>query len=140
MVAPKLTPQQIAARERADQRAARAARIATAAAVNTLAVHLQGAFPAAFCDPPRPLAIGINKPLAEAVKDVHSAKVVAAFLGHWCRRTAYLEALARGEPRVDLDGNQTGDVTDHQREVARAAFAARQPADAAASPATTEGA
>ena len=50
--------------------------------------------------------------------------IVAAVLRWWTARRDYLEALARGEPRVDLAGRPMGSPTPKERELTLRALAA----------------
>lgn len=70
--------------------------------------------PAVFCDPPRPLAIGIHETLIELLAGEFDAVTIRRFLLIWTRQSAYREALvaaaAVGGPRYDLDGVPCGVV------------------------------
>src|SRR5271166_5296560 len=78
-------------------------------------------WPAAF--PRRYAAV---KPLAPSVERVIGAAMgwslqyAKGVLSVWKRRTAYCDAVLRGGLRIDIDGNETGElITDHAREMAR---------------------
>lgn len=64
-----------------------------------------------------PLAIGINKQLAERHPDI-DAKALRAALFHHTRSFAYLKAMSKAEHRFGLNGEQAGEVTAEQREFA----------------------
>jgi len=85
-----------------------------------LLTFLRAAAPAAFRDPPPPLAIGIRIDIAR-VATGYSARDVRRALGTWCRRSSYLRALSHGAVRVHLDGSAAGTVSD-----SHAAFAQEQ--------------
>jgi hypothetical protein len=77
-------------------------------------------FPNAFAAedaPQRPLALGIHKELKKAGFTFMGVQKAMALLA---RNPAYLAAVAAGGVRVGLDGEPTGEVTEAQREVARA--------------------
>ena len=65
----------------------------------------------------QPLAIGINKQLAEKHPDFE-AKTLRAALFHHTRSFGYLKAMAKAEQRFGLDGEPAGEVTAEQREYA----------------------
>ena len=52
---------------------------------------------------PIPLAIGIHVEIAEATG--FNERAISKFLGHWTHRSRYLAALARGDSRMDLNGD-----------------------------------
>lgn len=64
-----------------------------------------------------PLAIGVNKQLAERHPDIE-AKALRAALFHHTRSFPYLKAMAKAEQRFGLDGQPAGEVTAEQREFA----------------------
>jgi len=64
-----------------------------------------------------PLAINIHKKLIAAG---YNRKAVAVALGTYASAQPYLAALAAGKPRVNLDGEPVGKVTEAQREFAKA--------------------
>ncbi len=76
---------------------------------------LRGLCPAAFCDPPRPLRIGVFIDLCELLRGEFDGSIIGSFLHAWTRRPAYLDAIARGGPRFDLDGHPVGMVTAGER-------------------------
>ena len=84
--------------------------------------------PAVFNDCPPPLAIGIDVALIALLAGEFEAAVVACFLADWTRRTPYLEALARGDVRRDLDGCPTEAPDDRAREFAVTLLSRREAA------------
>lgn len=75
-------------------------------------------YPAAFGDEPRPLAIGIDKILRDALGA--SNATVSRLLTWWCMRPEYISALtAPGSQRYNLDGTIAGDVIPEHREAVR---------------------
>lgn len=57
----------------------------------------------------RPLKVGIHRDLRAAIpEDELSTTDLRHFLYKWVRRPPYLDALARGVRRVDLEGNDAG--------------------------------
>jgi len=89
------------------------------AAPAALEALLRELAPAVFNDRAPPLAIGIDGALIALLAGEFDAPVIARFLADWTRRPAYLEAVARGEVRRDLDGCPTAAPDD-----AACAFAA----------------
>jgi ProQ/FINO family len=69
----------------------------------------------AFSEPPRPLAIGIDKQIAELVGDQFERWVIVKVLRWWCARPDYLQALAGGGERIHLDGSSAGEISDRDR-------------------------
>ena len=63
----------------------------------------------------KPLAIGINKQLAEILEGTEG-KVLRQALRQHTQSTRYLKAVEKAEQRFDLDGNATGEVTEEQRQ------------------------
>lgn len=62
----------------------------------------------------QPLAIGINKKLAELHPELDQKSLRAA-LFHHTRSFAYVKTLSKAAHRVDLDGQPAGEITDEQR-------------------------
>lgn len=85
------------------------------AAPAALEATLRALAPAVFNDFPPPLAIGIDGALAALLADEFDAAVIGRFLADWTRRPAYLEAMARGAVRRDLDGHPTDVPLDSAR-------------------------
>jgi hypothetical protein len=86
------------------------------AAPAALEAMLRELAPAVFNDSPPPLAIGTGAVLVALLAGEFEAGMVSRFLADWTRRRAYLEALARGDVRRDLDGCPT-DVPDEDARV-----------------------
>ena len=75
----------------------------------------RGRWPAAFRVPRPPLMVGVREKMIEAGIEPGDAEV---FLAWWCTRPDYFDALAHGEPRVDLDGTPVGLPRDRDRYLA----------------------
>ena len=119
---PVPTPEQKAARVIAEQEAARLAR---ATAIRELTEYLMETYPATFPRPPAapvPLAIGIHVAILDAVRGRCSNNTLKVFLKRWTDKPRYLEALVAGEPRRNLDGALSGDLSEAEREVAAKAL------------------
>lgn len=71
--------------------------------------------PALFGDEPRPLKRGIYEDLLAAHGDTVAAEELKAALALHTRSTRYLNALASGQPRRDLDGQAVEPVAPDQR-------------------------
>lgn len=65
-----------------------------------------------------PVAIGIHAQIAAAAPDLTARRIDLA-LRAWTGRLSYLEALAKGRPRVDIDGRPAAQVTEAERDDAR---------------------
>lgn len=90
-----------------------------------LLILLRQVFPEAFPIPPVPLAVGIRRQIVEvACDDTFQWEDVAAVLRQWTRRQDYIEALARGEPRRNLDGSLAGEPKEPHRQLATKQLAA----------------
>ena len=100
------------AEARAARKAARRAALARVEAV--LSAH----FPAVFTRPAVPLAVGIHQAILAAAGDVITPQELERFLRHWTRQPGYLDALAHGEPRRNLDGSPAGEPDEAQRRAA----------------------
>jgi sRNA-binding protein len=78
-------------------------------------------FPAAFAAAPfethRPLALGIDKKLVEL--GVLSEAEAKAALRYYVRRVMYNKSCVAGAPRIDLDGNVAGFVSEEEAECSR---------------------
>jgi sRNA-binding protein len=74
--------------------------------------------PTVFNDQPPPLAIGIDAALVALLAGEFDAGVIGRFLRDWTHRPAYLEAVARGDERRDLDGHPAGTPDDRARSFA----------------------
>ena len=59
----------------------------------------------------RPLAIGIHLDVQAALGDEVKRKDLRDFFYRWVHRDPYLAAVARGEPRVGLDGEPVPDTS-----------------------------
>ena len=86
---------------------------------NNLLAALRGVAPEAFCSPPRPLAIGIDRQIRDLAGASVSKRDLSWCLRWWTSTPAYLAALAHGGPRVNLDGTIAGEVEPSHREHAR---------------------
>jgi ProQ/FINO family len=79
---------------------------------------LRERYPGCFSDPPRPLALGISFAIAAEFPDL-SAEVIKTAMTLWTRRIYYRQVVARGGPRMGLDGLGAGVVTDDEKNHAR---------------------
>jgi ProP effector len=79
---------------------------------------LRERWPAAFCEPPRPLAVGISKHLRALLGAEVTGQDLSSAIYCWTARRSYFAALARGEMRVHLDGSPAGEPTPDDRETA----------------------
>lgn len=65
----------------------------------------------------KPLAIGIREAVKAEFPEVDDATLHDAFLHH-CYRPRYVESIARGGNRFDLNGDVVGEVSAHDIEMA----------------------
>ena len=94
--------------------------------INAALAHLAEVFPQTFVlekhRPHRPLKVGIAADISARCPAVER-HVLGAVLSVYARRVMYLQSLAAGAARVDLDGNPAGEVTARDAEYAAAKLA-----------------
>lgn len=75
--------------------------------------RLREAYPKAFTVPPTPLQIGVRKAIRrnDGLADISNVMFTRA-MRRWVRQDAYLQAICDRVPRVDLDGQPWGEVSD----------------------------
>jgi hypothetical protein len=96
--------------------AAKAARQAErAAALRRVEVQLRERWPAVFCTPRPPLAIGVHRQILEVVGDDIDEAELGRFFRWWTQRFDYLDAVAHREERRNLDGSPAGVPTPDQQ-------------------------
>src|ERR1700759_862231 len=117
---PKISPEEQRAREAADQEAKRIRITALSKDAEILKISLIERYPHLFAvNPPRPLASGIHRVLAEQTGA--PMPVLKTALAKLTRRNAYLAALGAGGPRYDIDGKPAGVIgPDDQKAAAEA--------------------
>ena len=76
---------------------------------------LRERWPVAFCVPRLPLAIGIREQILDVAGTEVDAKALGLFLAWWVARSDYLDAIAHGEARRNLDGSPAGEPDEAQR-------------------------
>jgi len=91
---------------------------AAAAVIDTLAEKWPNAF---FADPQkrRPLKVGVHLDILEALPGVNK-KTLSAALRFYTRHPCYVQAVVKGQARVDLSGVEVGPVSERDREMAAA--------------------
>ena len=72
-------------------------------------------WPAAFCRPLRPLAIGCGALVLAAAPETIPRKLVHDALRYWVRSRDYQQAVIAGVRRVNLDGSDAGEVSEEHR-------------------------
>src|SRR5689334_25434062 len=121
---PRVSPEEQRAREAADQAAKRIRLAALAKDAEVLKATLIERYPHLFAvDPPRPLASGIHRVLAEQTGA--PMPVLRLALARLTRRKAYLAALAAGGPRYDIDGKLAGVISSDDQQAAVKALRSR---------------
>jgi sRNA-binding protein len=96
------------------------------AAVRQVEALLRARWPVVFCVPRVPLAIGIHKRVLEVAGDAIDPVALGRFMHWWVRKWDYLDAIAHGEARRNLDGSPAGEPDEPQRrEAARQVYGAR---------------
>src|SRR3954449_2283737 len=121
---PRISPEEQRAREAADQAAKRIRIAALSKDAEVLKISLIERYPHLFAvDPPRPLASGIHRVLAEQTEA--PIPVLRLALAKLTRRNAYLAALGAGGPRYDIDGRTSGMISPDDQQAAAAALQRR---------------
>src|SRR4051812_12816440 len=116
-VKPRISPDEQRAREAADQEAKRIRIAALSKDAEVLKISLIERYPHLFAvDPPRPLASGIHRVLAEQTGA--PIPVLKLALAKLTRRNAYLAALGAGGPRYDIDGRPSGMISPDDQQAA----------------------
>ena len=95
----------------------------TAKQLDQVIALLASLFPntfALFQERRKPLKLGIHLDLESALGEV---ELLPAALGHYCRNIAYMRSQRAGAKRIDLDGNDAGEVTAEQAANAEKAVA-----------------
>jgi sRNA-binding protein len=114
---PRISPDEQRAREVADQEAKRTRIAALSKDAEALKINLIDRYPHLFAvDPPRPLASGIHRVLAEQTGA--PMPVLRLALAKLTRRNAYLAALGAGGPRYDIDGRTSGMISPDDQQAA----------------------
>src|SRR5689334_2571204 len=121
---PRISPEEQRAREAADQAAKRIRIAALSKDAEVLKATLIERYPHLFAvDPPRPLASGIHRVLAEQTGA--PMPVLKLALAKLTRRNAYLAALSAGGPRYDIDGKLAGVISSDDQQAAVKALRSR---------------
>ena len=83
--------------------------------------HLVENYPDVFNpDSPKPLKLGIRKKLFKTRPEWVTKKALDRTLCNWTKRRAYLQALAAGGHRYNLDGTPAGEISaEHQANAKR---------------------
>ncbi|WP_167522597.1 ProQ/FINO family protein [Roseomonas mucosa] len=81
-------------------------------------VLLRQRFPAVFAAPPRPLLLRVSQAIRERLGGEITCLRLGAALHWWTSRDAYLEALAQGGSRHDLDGGVAEAISEEHRQFA----------------------
>lgn len=79
-----------------------------------LIAELAEDYPDLFCDPPKPLAIGITDILVKLPKYQPKAKQIKQLLSYWCKNYQYRQSVAKGGSRYGINGEK-GKVTHTQQ-------------------------
>src|SRR4051812_38779644 len=121
---PRISPEEQRAREAADQEAKRIRIAALSKDAEVLKISLIDRYPHLFAvNPPRPLASGIHRILAEQTGA--PMRVLRVALAKLTRRNAYLAALGAGGPRYDIDGRTSGMISPDDQQAAADALQRR---------------
>jgi sRNA-binding protein len=75
-------------------------------------------FPALFGGPAQPFKLRIQNDIQERAPGAFSKQALSAFFRRHTHSTAYLQAVAKGTQRFDLDGQPAGELSDEHRQLA----------------------
>ena len=90
------------------------------------AQQLKQSFPALFVGAPKPLKLRIQLDIQQRAPGAYTKQALSAFFRRYTGSTSYLQAVANGKQRFDLDGQPAGEITDEHRQVARDELARRR--------------
>ena len=83
------------------------------------ALRLKQLFPALFVGAPKPLKLRIQVDIQERAPVTFTKQALSAFFRRYTGSTSYLQAVANGRQRFDLDGQPCGEIADEHRQAAR---------------------
>lgn len=87
---------------------------------------LKTRFPALFVGPAKPLKLRIQVDIQARAPGVFSKQVLSAFFRRYTGSTSYLMAVSKGSHRRDLDGAESGEITDEHKKAAADELARRR--------------
>jgi ProP effector len=102
------------------------------------AQQLKQRFPALFSGAPKPIKLRVQVDIQARAPGVFSKNVLSAFFRRYTGSTSYLQAVANGQQRFDLDGQPQGDISEEHRKIAAEELARRRANHAAAQTASRE--
>ena len=88
-------------------------------------------FPALFVGPDgkgtwKPIKLRIHADIQARAPGLFTKRTLGVFFSRYTTTTAYLKALANATQRVDLDGQEAGEISDEHRQLAREELTRRQ--------------
>ena len=88
-------------------------------------------FPALFVGPDgkgtwKPIKLRIHADIQARAPGLFTKRTLGVFFSRYTTTTAYLKALANAPQRVDLDGQDAGEISDEHRQLAREELTRRQ--------------
>jgi sRNA-binding protein len=87
--------------------------------LRAMVAELRAAWPLAFGEPVRPLALGVSGMIVKARPAGRTKRDIKAAMRFHVSSDAYLEATRDGARRVHLDGSDAGEVEAVHRDYAR---------------------
>lgn len=90
------------------------------------AQQLRQLWPALFAGAPKPLKLRIQLDIQERAPGTFTKPALSAFFRRYTGSTSYLQAVAHGKQRFDLDGQPSGEISDEHRQAARDELARRR--------------
>ena len=83
-------------------------------------------FPALFKGPAKPFKLRIQVDIQERAPGEFTKQTLSAFFRRHTGSTSYLQAVAKGEHRFDLDGQPAGELSEEHRQLAQEELARRR--------------
>jgi hypothetical protein len=90
------------------------------------AQQLKQRFPALFSGAPKPIKLRVQIDIQARAPGVFSKNALSAFFRRYTGSTSYLQAVAHGQQRFDLDGQPQGDISEEHRKIAADELARRR--------------
>lgn len=88
--------------------------------------QLKQRFPALFTGAPKPIKLRVQVDIQERAPGVFTKHALSAFFRRYTGTTSYLQSVANGTQRFDLDGQPAGELSAEHRQIAADELARRR--------------
>jgi ProP effector len=88
--------------------------------------QLKQRFPALFTGAPKPIKLRVQVDIQERAPGVFTKHALSAFFRRYTGTTSYLQSVANGTQRFDLDGQPSGEISAEHRQIAADELARRR--------------